>query len=106
MADTETILTGLKAKGIECALIRKDGLMIYSTLTLDETTPNIISALTSITDELMRQVSDKQKEIEVSIDSVYFVVLPINSYLLCGVVKERDAKKEMRAVAEQLKTLL
>ena len=80
--------------------------MIYSTLTLDETTPNIISALTSITDELMRQVSDKQKEIEVSIDSVYFVVLPINSYLLCGVVKERDAKKEMRAVAEQLKTLL
>jgi len=102
-AEVENALNELKSKGIECAIIRKDGILIYSTLNLDESAPNVIASMANVTNELMRKNSDVQKEIEVSIDGVYFVVIPIKDYFLCSVVKERDAKKIVRDIVAKIK---
>lgn len=102
----ENLLDGIKGKGIETALIRKDGILLHSTITLDETAPAIISSLANITDELMKQASDSQKEIEITIDGIYFVIIPIKEFLLCSPVGDRELKKELRTLAEQLKVTI
>lgn len=101
--NVENLLNDLKGKGVETALIRKDGILIHSTITLDETAPTIISSLANITDELMKQNSDSQKEIEITMDNIYFVVIPVKEFLLCSPVTDRELKKDLRALAEQLK---
>jgi hypothetical protein len=104
--EIESMLNASKSKGIETSLIRKDGILIHSTVTLDETLPNIVSSIANITDELMKQSKDNQKEIEVTIDNVYFVIIPVKEYLLCSPVTDRELKKELRALAEQVKGII
>jgi len=102
----EDLLNSLKGKGVETALIRKDGVLIHSTITLDETAPTIISSLANITDELMKQSSDSQKEIEITLDNIYFFMIPIKEYILCSPVADRELKKEVRGLAEKLKATI
>ena len=99
----ESILNDLKTKGIECALVRKDGVLVYSTLTLDETTPDIIASFCATSDELVRRTNDRQREIEVSLGGIFFVMVPFNEFILCGAVKDREMKKDLRAAVELLK---
>jgi hypothetical protein len=102
----ETILSELKAKNVECALIRKDGLLVHTTITLEEGTPNLIASLSNIAEELMREVSDRDKEMEITFDGIFMVLLPVKTYLLCGIVKQRESKQDLRAAAEKLKAAL
>lgn len=106
MEGMEQVLESLKAKGIESALIRQDGLMVHSTLTVDEATPGIIASLANITDELMKQGSDQQKEVEITVDTMYFVAIPVRTFLLCGIVKDRELKKDLREAAAQIRKFL
>ena len=99
----EQTLNDLKSKGIECALVRKDGVLIYSTLTLDDATPGIIAALSGVSDEMLKRVSDRQKEVEIALGGLFFVIVPFGDFLLCGAVKDRELKKELRAAADILK---
>jgi hypothetical protein len=99
----ENILNDLKTKGIECALVRKDGVLVYSTLTLDEATPDIIASLSAVSEELMMRTNDRQKEIEVSLGGIFFVMVPFKEFILCGAVKDREMKKDLRAAVDLLK---
>lgn len=106
MGQEEQIIQELQGKGIAAALVRKDGILIASTIGFEEGAQNVISSISSITEELMLNVSDSQKEIEINIDSSFFVIVPVNSFLLCGLVKDRELKKELREAAEQLKAIV
>ncbi|MBI5051172.1 hypothetical protein HZC08_00265, partial [Candidatus Micrarchaeota archaeon] len=48
--DFDNLLNELKSKGLETAIIRKDGYLVRSTMTMDEVTPGIISSLVNVSD--------------------------------------------------------
>ncbi len=104
--DIENLMNSMKSKSVESALIRKDGILIHSTLTLDETVPNIVASLANVTDELMKQAGDSQREIEITLDNIYFVIIPIKEYVLCSPVNERELKKELRDLAERVRAII
>ncbi|HIH22774.1 TPA: roadblock/LC7 domain-containing protein [Candidatus Micrarchaeota archaeon] len=100
-----SLMQELKGTGIESLLVRRDGILIHSTVTLDEHVPSVASSLANVSDAMVKSFNDEQKEIELMFDGIYFVILPLGNYLLCGIVKDRETKKEMRSCAENLKAL-
>ncbi|MDO8554931.1 MAG: hypothetical protein Q7S22_09035 [Candidatus Micrarchaeota archaeon] len=99
----EEILTGMKNAGIAGAVIRRDGITVFSTIALSETGPNIFSSIANICDAISKEIGDKQKEIEISMSGLFFVIIPVDSYLFCGAVKDREQKKTLREYSEKFK---
>jgi hypothetical protein len=106
MGQEEQVMQELQGKGIAAALLRKDGVLVSSSIGFEEGAQNIIASISNITEEMMLEVADSQKEVEINIDNSFFVIVPVNNFLLCGLVKERELKKELRDAAEQLKRIL
>lgn len=104
--DFDPLLQELKSKGLEVAIIRNDGLLVSSTINMDDVTPNVISSLSNISDAMFKQIQDNQKEIEVTFDGLYFVILPIKNLLLCGLVKQREQKKDLRDASEKIASMI
>ncbi|MBI2080046.1 hypothetical protein HYT84_04735 [Candidatus Micrarchaeota archaeon] len=104
--DLEGILQDLKSKGLEVAIIRKDGVLVRSSISMDEVTPNVIASLVNVSDAMFKEIEEEQKELEATFDGLYFVMIPIKTFILCGLVRQRDQKKELRAAADKLLTIL
>jgi hypothetical protein len=107
---TETIwslMNEMKGAGIPAACIRADGVIVASTIAIDEATSNLLSSISNITDALMKESGDKQKEIEICVDNIYLVFIALgNNYSLCGILKDREEKKTLRQYAERIAKLL
>lgn len=105
-SNKETLIDDLKTSGISAALIRKDGISIYSTITLSETGPAVFANVANICDAISKESGDTPKEIEVGFSGMFLVILPVSDYLLCGIVKDRELKKLMRECADKLAKIL
>ncbi len=102
----EKILIDLKEEGIVGAVIRNDGLLLSSTLSLSKSGASAVSSFSNVCDALLKTLSNTSREIEVSVGGMYFVIVPVGNYLMCGMLKDREQKKLLRAVSEKLKTVI
>ncbi len=92
--------------GIGGMIIRKDGKVLNSTVAVNEIGAGMISSLANITDAMAKKISDEQKEVEITFKNLIIIMIPINEYYFCGMVKEREQKKQVRKYAEEAKGLL
>lgn len=102
----QSILSEMRDAGILGACIRADGVIIASTIAMDNTGSNFLASISNITDTLMKESGDKQKEIEISVDNLFLVMIPINNYILCGMLKDREEKKALRDYASRMSETL
>lgn len=102
----EEILSEMKNAGIAGAILRRDGISIHSTIALSESGSNIFSSIANICNAISKEIGDTQKEIEISLSGLFFIIIPIDSYLFCGAVKDREQKKLLREYSEKLRQIL
>ena len=105
MAGTEqvaAVLESLKGMGIGAAFIKKDGTLVQATIKVDDVAASVLSSLSNVSATLLKRAKDDQKELELVFDSDLLVVLPVKSYYLCGILKNRDQKKTLREHAAKL----
>jgi len=108
MADPslETLLNEMKGNGIGGAIIRVDGVPLCSTIALDDTTSGLVSSVSNVSDAIMKRNGDEQKELEISFGGLILVMVPINRYIFCGLVKSRDEKKTVLDYAQTARPYL
>ena len=102
----QSILAEMRDAGILGACLMADGVIIASTIAIDDSGSNLITSISNITDTLMKEAGDKQKEIEITIDNLFLVMIPFNNYFLCGMLKDREEKKPLRDYATRISKLL
>ncbi|MGV8176756.1 MAG: hypothetical protein ACP5NX_03085 [Candidatus Bilamarchaeaceae archaeon] len=96
------ILEGLKAKGIQSAVVRRDGFVLESALPMDENTAYVLSASANLVNALMHQVKDSEKEIEFGFSNgTYLLAVPVKEFLFCAVVRRKDDKPAVREAAKK-----
>ena len=105
-SSVEELLLDMKNDGLNGAVIRTDGLLLSSTISLSESSANTLASLSNVFDALLKTVKDTQKEVEVSAGGLYLILMPVASYILCGVIKSRDQKKTLREYADKLKQII
>ncbi len=105
-ASIEGILGGLQKDGIRSAVVRNDGLLLSSTLTLGKAGAGALASFSNVCDALLKTMQDAPREIEVTSGGNYVVIVPVGTYLLCGVLQDRDQKKLLRSYAEKLRLLV
>lgn len=102
----QTLLTELKNKGILGACVRLDGAIVASTIAMDSSSSSLISSISNIIDALMKENNDRYKEIEMTVDSIYLVIIPMEKHALCGILKDREDKKTLREYANRIAQFL
>lgn len=105
-AELEAILNEMKGKGIGGAIVGSDGVVIHSTIALNEATSGLIASVANVSDALMAKMGDQDKEIEISFGGLLVVMVPINKYLFCGMIKEREEKKIVLEYAQKARAYL
>lgn len=91
----EELLNEMKAEGIGGGLMRKDGVVIKSTIALPDVAPELISRCSNISETLMEKIKDKQKESEISFTGGTIVAVPMKNYIFYGVAKSKDEKRKI-----------
>lgn len=101
-----SLLEELKAQGISSAVIRKDGVIVHSSFAITDAGAGMLASATNIADALITRVKDKPKEVEIAFDNLILVIIPINDFLFCGAIKNREHKPVIRKYADKAKVLL
>ena len=102
----DALLTEMKGNGINGAVLRTDGLLVSSTISLSESGANTFASLSNVCDALLKSIKDVPREIEISTGSLLLVLLPVGNYVMCGVLNNRDQKKQLREYADKLKQIV
>lgn len=100
-AEIGTLLNEMKDKGIGGALIQLDGVVVQSTVALNDISSGLLASVSNVSDAMMRKTDDRQKEVEVSFGGLILVMIPIKSYIFCGLVKDREEKKIVTEYAQK-----
>lgn len=100
--DVRTLLESLKTTGIESALIRADGGLVFSTFHLDDAGAAALAGTSNVAGTLLQRGGDAQRELEIVMENDLIVLLPLKSHFLCGVLKNREQKKTLREYADRL----
>ena len=91
----EEILNEMKTEGIGGALVRKDGVVIHSTVALPDAAPGLIARCSNISDALMAGMKNSQKEVEISFSGGTIVSVPMKNYIFYGIAKSKEEKKKV-----------
>lgn len=102
----EKVLLDLKEEGILGAVVRNDGLLLSSTLSLSKSGATAVSSFSNVCDALLKTLANTSHEIEVSVGGAYLVIVPTGNYLMCGILKDRDQKKLLRTASEKIKAVI
>jgi len=100
------ILNEMKNSGIEGALVRNDGVMVYSTMPLDEGGAKLISSFSNVLDAMLKSIGDTQREVEIALNKKFLVMIPIRTHVLCGMLSNRDKKDDLRGFADRIKLII
>ncbi len=87
------ILDSMREEGINGAIIRKDGKVVSSTIALNDVGANMIASVCNVSDALIKRVGDKQKNIEIVLENKLFIMIPLETHIFCGQIKNRSQKK-------------
>ncbi len=96
----------MKGKGIGGAVVGTDGVVVHSTIAMNDPTSGLIASVSNISDALMRKMGDQHKEIEISFGGLIVVLVPIKNYVFCGMVKDREEKKTVLEYAQKARAYL
>ena len=102
--DIKKLVQEMKSKGIETALLKNDGGVVYSTFGMDDPAPSISEYLANNAHHLMAELGDEAKEIELSFEGKMLVMVPLGKYLLLAIVTSKESKKEFRQYVESIKS--
>jgi len=106
-AELEAILGEMKEKsGIGGAIVRADGVTVNSTIALNEMSSGLLASVANVSDAIMKKMEDQQKDIEVSMDGLILVIIPMKNHIFCGIVNDRDQKKIVVEYAQKAKQYL
>ncbi|MEM4166283.1 MAG: hypothetical protein QW153_01765 [Candidatus Bilamarchaeaceae archaeon] len=107
IAEINEILNKMNEEGkVAGGLLKIDGTMVKTTLALNDIAPTLISRIANISDALLREVGDKQKEIEMTSGSDTLVIVRIGNYLFFGLAKSKEDKKTIIDYAKKLESVL
>ncbi len=91
----EEILNEMNAEGIGGALIRKDGVMVHSTVALADVAPGLIARCSNISEALMSRMKNSSKEIEISFMNGTLVAVPMKNFIFYGIAKSKEEKRKI-----------
>ncbi|MBU0586814.1 hypothetical protein KJ780_04835 [Candidatus Micrarchaeota archaeon] len=103
MPEFKGLVEEMKGKGIETALLKSDGGLVYSNFAMDDPAPFISRYLANNAHFLMDELGDDTKEIELSLENRILMIVPLNGYLLLALVKNKEEKKVFRDYIETIK---
>jgi len=101
--EAEIALEEMKAAGISGALVRKDGILIHSTFAINETGAGLLASVQNVSDALLKGEKDEANETEIAFGNLILVIVPVDDFLFCGAIKERDQKTIVRKYARLIK---
>lgn len=104
--EIESVVNELKTKGIASTLIKVDGLMVYSTLAMNDLNSGLLSSLVNTSDALLKRMDDSQKELELAYQSSILFAIPMKNHIFCGLLNNREEKPTFRLYADRLKEYL
>jgi predicted regulator of Ras-like GTPase activity (Roadblock/LC7/MglB family) len=102
----EILLNELKEKGIGSALMQVDGTPVASTIALKDSDAALLASVANVADAIMKREGDKPAELELSFGGLILVIVPVNSHLFCGMIKDRSDKKTVLEYAQKAKEFL
>ena len=103
----EALLGEMKEKGYGGAVIQVDGAVVHSTIAINELSAGLLSSVANISDAILKRMNDTQKEVEVVFGGgMILVMVPLKSYIFCGMVKDREEKKVVLEYAQRAKALV
>ena len=106
MAEIENILNKMKEAGIGGGVIRKDGVLIKSTMALGDIAPTVIARSANISDAMMQREGNKQKEVEISFEGETIVIVPVSTYVFFGITKTSEDKKSVLEFSRKIESVL
>ena len=101
--DAQLVLDEMKSAGINGAIVRKDGLLIHSTFAINDTGAGLLASVQNVSDAILNIAKDKASETEIAFGTLILVIVPINDYLFCGAIKDREQKSIVRKYAQMVK---
>ncbi len=104
--EIETLLNDLKSKGIASTLVRVDGVMVHSTLAMNDLNSGLLSSLSNTSDALLKRLDDSQKEFELAYQSSILFAVPLKNHVFCGLLNNREEKTIFRSYADQIKAYI
>ena len=105
-AELETLLNEMKEKGIGGAVVQVDGVVVQSTIAINDVSSSLLSSVANVADAMMKKMDDTQKEVEISFGGLILVMVPIKNHIFCGLVKDREEKKVVTEYAQKAKNLI
>lgn len=106
MTEIENILNKMKEAGIGGGIIRKDGVLIKSTVALGDIAPTVIARSANISDAMMQREGNKQKEVEISFEGETIVIVPVSTYVFFGITKTSEDKKSVLEFSRKIESVL
>ncbi len=107
LAQVEELLNRMKEEsGIGGGLVRLDGVIVKSTMALPEAVPMLISRTANVSDAIMREAKDAQKEAEITIGTDTLVIVRAGRHFFFGLAKSKDEKKVIIEYAKKIESAL
>lgn len=102
----EALLNEMKNEGIGGGLIRKDNVVIKTTMALSEIAPGLIARTSNISEALMEKVKNTHKEAEISFANGTLVSIPMKNYIFFGIAKTKEEKKRIIEYAKKATSVI
>lgn len=91
----EEILNEMKNEGIGGALIRKDGVVVHSSIALSDIAPGMLARCSNISESMLGTFKNTQKEVEIAFTGGTVVLVPMKTFVFCGIAKSKDEKRKI-----------
>ncbi|MBI5222844.1 hypothetical protein HY990_00315 [Candidatus Micrarchaeota archaeon] len=104
--EIDSLLNQLKSKGIESALVRVDGVLVQTTMALNDSSVSLLTGLFTSSDALCKRLGDSQKQIQLSLGDSLLIIVPLKNHFLCGLIKNPEDRKYVVEMADSLKAYL
>lgn len=102
----EELLNDMKTDGIAGGLMRKDGVVVKSTVALPDVAPGMISRCSNIAEALMEKTNDSQKESEISFTGGTIVSVPMKKYIFYGIAKNKEEKVKVIEYSKKARSVV
>lgn len=105
MEDFKKVVDEMRGKGVETALVKRDGGLVYSTFGMEDPAPYVSQYLANNAELLMQQLGDSAREIEIAFQDRFLLLIPLGNYILVGLVKTREDENTLRSYVESIKSM-
>lgn len=99
----EEAMAQLKAKGIEVALLRKDGTLINSTINMNENSATLLSSIVKNSEALAKRMKDNMSQMQLGIGDSLALIYPIQDMIFFALTKNNEDKKIIAEYAEKIR---